>query len=73
MTGTRAVLRQVGPCNGNPENSCTACGDRISFSARTKQVRVIANCYEDGRWNRVEHYHADCYSAAGEPYGEASA
>jgi hypothetical protein len=26
----------------------------------------------DGRWNRVEHYHAECYEAAGAPYGAAA-
>ena len=26
--------------------------------------------YENGRWNRVEHYHFECYDDAGQPYGE---
>ena len=33
---------------------------------------TIANVYENGVWNRVEHYHAECYEAAGEPYGTAA-
>jgi hypothetical protein len=24
-----------------------------------------------GRWNRVEHFHAECYEAAGAPHGPA--
>jgi len=28
--------------------------------------------YEDGVWNRVEHYHDECYREAGEPYGTAA-
>jgi hypothetical protein len=28
--------------------------------------------YENGVWKRVEHYHAECYEAAGEPYGAAA-
>jgi hypothetical protein len=30
---------------------------------------VIANVYDNGTWIRVEHYHADCYDEAGQPYG----
>ena len=32
---------------------------------------MIANVYEDGRWQRVEFFHEDCYADAGVPYGPA--
>jgi hypothetical protein len=31
---------------------------------------VIANVYVDGTWDRVEHFHAECYEAAERPYGD---
>jgi hypothetical protein len=30
---------------------------------------VIANVYLEGAWNRVDHFHEECYLDAGEPYG----
>jgi hypothetical protein len=30
---------------------------------------VIANVYLDGAWNRVDHFHEECYLDADEPYG----
>ena len=33
---------------------------------------VICNVYERGRWDRVEHYHADCYHRAGDPHGQVA-
>jgi hypothetical protein len=38
--------------------------------ARAQLRQVICNVYEDGVWQRVEHFHADCYLEASEPYGE---
>lgn len=35
---------------------------------RLKQV--ICNVYEGDRWDRVEHYHTECYERADEPHGE---
>jgi hypothetical protein len=35
-------------------------------------MQVIANVYVDGRWNRVEHFHEECYGEADAPYGHAS-
>jgi hypothetical protein len=43
----------------------------VKFSAKTKLQQVIANVYVDGVWARVEHYHAECYDAVGQPYGTA--
>jgi hypothetical protein len=65
---SRAVLRQVEP--GNTAN-CAHCGAPIKFAARSQQRQVIANVYQDGTWIRVEHFHADCYDLADQPYGEA--
>jgi hypothetical protein len=41
----------------------------VKFVARAQLRQVIANVYVDGTWDRVEHYHADCYQESGEPYG----
>jgi len=66
---SRAVIRQVEP--GNSAN-CAHCGAPIKFAARAQLRQVIANVYRDGTWVRVEHYHADCYETAEEPYGPAA-
>jgi hypothetical protein len=63
---SRAVLRQVEPGN---TASCTHCGAPVKFVARAQLRQVIANVYDNGTWIRVEHYHADCYDEAGQPYG----
>ena len=66
---SRAVLRTVDPGNSA---MCAHCGAAIKFAARSQQRQVIANVYQDGTWLRVEHYHADCYGRAEEPYGPAA-
>ena len=63
---SRAVIRQVEP---GSTASCAHCGAAVKFVARAQLRQVIANVYEDGSWVRVEHYHADCYEDAGQPYG----
>lgn len=73
MNGTRAVLRPVEPAQSGVEATCAACNERIVYSARKKQVRVICNVYFDGVWSHVDQFHASCYDAAGAPYGEAVA
>lgn len=50
---------------------CVHCDERVKFQAKVRNKQAICNIYINGAWNRVEHYHADCYVAAGEPYGEA--
>lgn len=70
MLGTRAVERRVLERN---EADCRLCGAAIKFKAMTKATQIIANVYEGDRWNRVEHYHAECYIMAGEPYGYPTA
>jgi len=63
---SRAVTRPIEPGNSAV---CTHCGTPVKFVARTQGKQVIANVYENGTWVRVEHFHADCYGQAGEPYG----
>jgi hypothetical protein len=65
---TRAVLRQVEPGN---DAVCVHCHNAVKFAARTHPQQVIANVYVDGAWDRVEHYHEECYLEAGAPYGDA--
>jgi hypothetical protein len=65
---SRAVARFIEP--GTSAN-CMHCGEAVQFRARLKSQQVICNVYVHGRWDRVEHFHRDCYGAAGEPYGAA--
>ena len=65
---SRAVMRPIEPGNSAV---CVHCGAPVKFVARAQLKQVIANVYENGAWNRVEHFHADCYGEAGLPYGEA--
>ena len=65
---SRAVTRTIEPgCSAN----CAFCDEPVKFRAKVRGHQVICNVYVDGRWNRVEHYHEECYQSAGEPYGEA--
>ena len=67
MKTSRAVVRPIEPGNSA---MCAHCGAPVKFVARSQGRQVIANVYADGAWVRVEHFHADCYGEAGEPYGE---
>lgn len=69
---SRAALRLVQPSTDCPEAQCASCGERIIFSARNRPQVVIANVYVRGRWDRIEHFHPDCYENAEQPYGEPS-
>ena len=64
---SRAVSRLVEPGNWA---ECALCDEIVKFRARERRTQVICNVYVDNRWDRVEHYHTDCYKAAGEPYGQ---
>jgi hypothetical protein len=66
MSTSRAVTRTIEPGNAAV---CAHCGTPVKFVARTQGRQVIANVYVDGSWDRVEHFHADCYDKAGKPYG----
>jgi hypothetical protein len=43
----------------------------VKFTAKTQRQQVIANVYVNGRWDRVEHFHSECYEEADQPYGPA--
>ncbi len=64
--GTRAVVRTV---DAGSSSTCATCEQQVKFSAKVKRYQVIANVYVKGKWNRVEHYHFECYVEAGSPYG----
>lgn len=78
MLTTRAILR---PIDAGNSAICAECDEPVKFTARHKGFQVICNVYvsdkgkdlshgvEGGSWQRVEHYHAECYEAAGEPHG----
>ncbi len=63
---SRAIIRAIEPRN---DANCAHCGAPVKFAPRKKHQQVIANVYEGGVWDRVEHYHVDCYTEAKEPYG----
>jgi hypothetical protein len=66
---SRAVTR---PVEAGSSVTCAACGAPVKFTAKTRLWQVIANVYVNGVWDRVEHYHADCYEEVGQPYGSAA-
>ena len=65
-TSSRAAQRRV---EAGSSVMCATCDDQVKFAAKQNRQQVIANVYVDGRWARVEHYHAECYASAGSPYG----
>lgn len=67
---SRAALRLIEP---GSTVDCAACGNRVKFQARLRLQQVICNVYIDNTWDRVEHFHAECYDEAGRPYGEPTA
>ena len=64
---SRAALRRVEAGN---MAICAHCDEQVKFAAKLNKMQVIANVYVDGRWNRVEHFHDECYVLAGSPYGD---
>ena len=66
---SRAVVRRIEPGN---LAICQHCDQQVKFAAKVHKMQVIANVYVDGRWNRVEHFHEECYGEAEAPYGEPS-
>ncbi len=65
---SRAIVRYIEAGNSA---MCASCGNAVQFKARVKTQQVICNVYTDGKWDRVEHYHRDCYDVADQPYGPA--
>ena len=70
VTESRAVLRTVA---AGSTVVCSRCDHQIKFAAKTPSRQVIANVYVDGVWKQVEHFHAECYDEAGQPYGPPAA
>jgi hypothetical protein len=64
---SRAVERRIEP---GSSVFCAACDEQVKFMAKSKLMQIICNVYVDGRWDRVEHFHALCYADAGEPHGK---
>ncbi len=67
---SRSVLR---PIEAGSYVDCVRCGERVKFQAKIRKMQVICNVYTDGRWDRVEHYHEECYLESDSPYGDPSA
>jgi len=68
---SRAVIRDIEP-GGYAE--CSHCNQSIKFQAKCRELKqVICNVYRKGTWIRVDHYHGECYSLAGDPHGKAEA
>lgn len=65
---SRAVTRLI---EAGCMAECLHCEERVKFRARHRDLQVICNVYKGKIWQRVEHFHADCYPLAGEPYGIA--
>ena len=61
------MLRLIEP---GSQVDCARCGQRVKFQARLRLQQVICNVYLKNAWDRVEHFHAECYDEAGSPYGE---
>jgi hypothetical protein len=64
---SRAVLRTI---EAGSSAMCASCDEQVKFRAKTKAHQVICNVYVSGKWDRVEHYHLECYETSGKPYGE---
>ncbi len=64
---SRAVIRDV---EAGSTVDCAFCGERVKFQAKMRNRQVICNVYVHGQWDRVEHFHADCYTTAELPHGE---
>lgn len=71
----------------NDLESCASCADPVLFVQSTDNLWVIANVYSvcgheqepcrfcrgtGRRWDRIEHWHPQCYEQSGFPYGEAT-
>lgn len=64
---SRAVVR---PVDAGNSAYCAVCGELIKFRARVRANQIICNVYVKNQWDRVEHYHPECYEEAKSPYGE---
>ena len=65
---SRAVVR---PVDAGNSAYCAVCGELIKFRARVRANQIICNVYVKNQWDRVEHFHPECYETADNPYGAA--
>ncbi len=63
---SRAVIRSIDAGNSA---YCAHCDELIKFRAKVRAQQVICNVYVKGKWDRVEHFHLECYTLAGSPFG----
>ncbi len=63
---SRAVLRTIDAGNSA---YCSHCDELIKFRAKIRAQQVICNVYVKNKWDRVEHFHSECYELAKEPFG----
>ncbi len=63
---SRAVIRSIDAGNSA---YCAHCDELIKFRAKVRAQQVICNVYVKGKWDRVEHYHLECYTLADSPFG----
>ena len=63
---SRAALRSIDAGNSA---YCSHCDELIKFRAKIRAYQVICNVYVKNKWDRVEHFHQECYGSADEPYG----
>ena len=64
---SRAVTRRIEPGN---LAFCMECDEAVKFRARMALYQVICNVYTNGVWDRVEHFHEECYGTAAAPFGD---
>ena len=64
---SRAVIR---PVDAGNSAYCAVCGELIKFRARVRANQIICNVYVKNKWDRVEHFHPECYETGDSPYGE---
>lgn len=66
---SRAISRFVTP---GDSRKCDYCEKLIAAGGRKgrQKKQVVCNVYVDGRWNRVEIFHINCYEEAGSPHGD---
>jgi hypothetical protein len=67
---SRAALRRVEAGN---LAICAHCDQQVKFAAKQNRQQVIANVYVNGKWDRVEHFHEECYEVAETPFGPVNA
>lgn len=66
--GSRAVSRRI---EAGDIQLCPGCDSFVTFKPRQSWDRkIVCNVYRKGKWDHIEHWYEDCYSAAGAIHGE---